>query len=58
MHYNFSNPIQEGVKDGKPFYVVEISEKHKGLVLRKAKVPLAEAKYCLEPYLPKCYTKF
>ena len=55
MQYSFSKPIQEGQKDGKPFFVVEITEKHKGLVLRRAKIPLEEAKKCLNYYLPNSY---
>jgi len=55
MQYRFSKPIQEGKKDGQPFYVVEIEEKHKGLVLRRTKISLSEAQRCLDYYLKDSY---
>jgi hypothetical protein len=34
----FSEPIQEGFNNGKPFFVIEVSEKSKLGVLRRTKI--------------------
>lgn len=54
-HYKFSKPIQEGVKDGKPFFVVEISEYSDGLCHRRTKVGVEDVKKVLAPVLDNAY---
>ena len=55
MHYTFSAPIQEGVHKGKKFWVVEVSELHGTLCLRRTKIRIDDARFLLSQVFGDTY---